>query len=131
MVPLRNIPILDVERLDDDHRDLLLYLSQIKEAKELTSKTIETLYKYLSTHVQAEEQLMDEVDYPSKIEHKKSHAYMKKQLQLLVDMAVDHKNEKIPIFVDTVAGIFVSHIMIWDKKLANWLNENRKNQKKV
>jgi hemerythrin-like metal-binding protein len=105
-------PILNHKALDKEHREILLYLVQIKNNRENnTYKSLEVFKQYLLQHAHNEEQLMRELDYSGLDGHLKAHAKLTERVGALTAGMLG---------VDLLGQLLLHHIHTEDRKFAEW-----------
>lgn len=123
----------NIQRFDDDHKNLLLLLKNVyhqvfeckdlEEERELTQKTLLELAEYVKYHFSAEEELMLQHDYPHYLEHKREHAYYIAEVTKFLDQ---HKKGAVALSFPTFMFLkewITKHILIRDKEYGQFFND--------
>ncbi|WP_448203232.1 bacteriohemerythrin [Azospirillum sp. sgz302134] len=114
-----------IERIDEDHKQLIRLLNDLDLAinqtsfdPKLAAQTLLRLFEYTKNHFDREEMLMRAVEFPGFPEHKRMHDSAKKTLQDVSSDFMEHPSkaaaERIYSFT---ADWLVHHILIEDMKL--------------
>ncbi|MBF0276342.1 MAG: bacteriohemerythrin [SAR324 cluster bacterium] len=120
----------EVDLIDQQHRELFNRLNQLLDAirqdlgKRIIVEVIRFLEAYTTTHFHAEEELMQESDYPFYKQHKACHTQFVNELNLLKEKKYDHKVESLHLVLrirDGLVNWFTHHILQEDQKLASFL----------
>ena len=108
------LPELDIPMIDKDHRDIVLFLVQMKNHPD-HNLIRERFLEYIDGHFEREEQLMIDSGYPlyryHKLEHKKIKERTFKQI------------EANKIDLDEFLKAFIFHVKVFDSIMAEYLNE--------
>lgn len=116
-------PKLGIPKLDNQHRDILLFLLQIAEHKENLPKIINMFMSYCMDHFDYEEELMKEMNYPHYIKHKQEHIEIREKIsKAFIYSIYDVTPEKI----ETMRMLTLAHISSFDKMMVDWYNANKK-----
>ncbi len=116
-----------IEYVDKQHRHLVELINDLYgaclgegELEETFKQVMKELVEYVMIHFKDEEKIMEEINYPDIIAHKKKHeAFVKKILQSVND----YRNGKqfVPnTFVRFLRDWLFNHILITDKELAKF-----------
>lgn len=125
----KEIPMVGVEIIDREHRDLFLFASQVKNDKDDIGKILLYFLDVVQYHFFHEETYMVEIRYDGTFyrEHVDEHKRLRfKFLTELVSLhRLDDKEEvvnKIQDFMDEL----VHHIITFDSLLADWVKREVK-----
>jgi hemerythrin-like metal-binding protein len=117
-----NYPKLGIKKLDDQHRDILLFLLQIAEYKENVPKIINTFMTYCTEHFDYEESLMKEMGYPYYIKHKQEHIEIKEKLAKEFIYSI---RQITPEKIELMRMLTLAHISSYDKTMVDWYHANK------
>jgi hemerythrin len=115
--------------IDEQHQKLIsitntLYLGCLKgdeKARAYFMQAIHEAVDYVRYHFSAEEKLMERIDYPDLVNHKKQHDEFVKEILLEVQAFEDGKKFVPNIFVRYLRDWVLTHIAISDKHYADYL----------
>ncbi|MDA3867025.1 MAG: bacteriohemerythrin [Salinivirgaceae bacterium] len=111
-----------IDEFDKHHQKLLEQLRNLHQSmlngqgKQVIGDILDELKKYTQYHFNAEEEKMDELNYPNKEEHKAKHKELISQLDEIID---GYKSGSHQITSDTYQFLnnwLTKHIMGEDKK---------------
>ena len=114
-----------VERIDEDHRQLIRCLNELDQAinhaqydPRTVAKTLLRLVEYTKSHFDREEKLMQAVDYPDFAAHKRQHDAARQALHEVSRefMATQTKAAAERIY-DFTADWLLHHIVMIDTKI--------------
>jgi hemerythrin len=113
---MKKLPKFKNEIINAEHKDLLLFLSQIKTDKDHREKIFNTFITYLDTHYIHEEELMIKYVLPTKetIAHIKAHNF-------LCAFFVNHvlvNNQYYETNLDIFIELLTEHLYTYDVILA-------------
>ncbi len=118
---------IDVEQIDEHHRHLVALLNkaydnflQFSPHGEL-NKLLHELIDYATYHFSAEEQRMQENNYPQAATHKREHAEF---IRRVGEMHADFQSRKV-YFLEILGFLYewlTSHILQTDAELGRFLN---------
>ena len=128
-----NLPILGIKKIDAEHRDLMMFLVQLKEGSEGEDgdprKIAQAFLDYCTHHFEHEELYMARQNYP----FEESHAHIMehrrlgaKVRRLMEDFKVTYNKQNI----HEVKKEFITHIAIYDKMWSEWVEMQAVEQKK-
>jgi len=113
----RRVPIVGVKEIDDDHREILFFLAQIKTNKENTPKILDVLSTFVQKHFAAEERLLRDACCPKPMvdSHSRDHARIQ-------DLFVDGLVCQAPTCeqLDAFRVAILDHIGSFDMVMAEW-----------
>ncbi len=115
-----------VERIDDQHNELLMIINKLNESEQKNEKEAEKAIRYFGgcmiDHFGMEEKYMIENKYPDYDSHKEEHLQFLIKYSALKGMFKE--KGAISLFIkatqDQVVKWLVEHAMTTDNKLANW-----------
>jgi hemerythrin-like metal-binding protein len=116
----RDLPILGVDIIDREHREILLFLTQIQTDKQNIGKIIDSLVDYTTTHFRHEESLMFQLNYPIKhleihiLEHNRIRDNMNANIFDMDDLRIEQMRMEL-----------LEHIDRYDRVLASWIIRNQ------
>ncbi len=127
-----------IQVIDQQHKEFfrlvnVLLDTSIKGAdKESVLKAFKFLHFYIIEHFGMEESLMMEYKYLSLKEHRTGHRYFKDELRKLEAQLSGAHFPEVSMRLDyLVVNWFINHIKVQDKKLAKFLQEKAKNNRKI
>ncbi|MCL2025713.1 MAG: bacteriohemerythrin [Leptospirales bacterium] len=121
-----------IKLIDDQHRGLVdltnkLYLACLnKEDETVFKETMSSMVEYVRFHFSAELQLLERVNYPDLLEHKKQHESLVKSI---LDAAKDYGDRKkfVPnTFVRTLKDWVFGHIAHSDRLYVIYIADQKK-----
>jgi hemerythrin len=118
-----------IPKIDDQHKELVrltneLYASCLSSDEEMRAKfksTLSSLVCYVSEHFGAEERLLQRVNYPRYIDHKKEHEAFVKKILEEVKLFNSGKSFVPNNFVRFLRDWTLSHIAVSDKAYADYI----------
>jgi len=124
MTTFSNIPRTGIKAIDDEHKDLMLFLIQLKENSDNDPKKItQAFLDYSANHFEHEELYMARQNYPMEeshihiLEHRRLASSIKKMLEKDGGILSLENIHKIKVE-------FLTHIAIYDKMWAEWVEMN-------
>lgn len=123
-----------VKKIDNQHKRMINYLENIYELSkkinfyeenEDQKKRIELFLNYLFEHMNEEESLMIEAEYPETQEHISEHNKIKKDLTEIVNYNKDSLVSLIFSIYDYFKEKYLEHILYYDKRLGKFLNQEK------
>lgn len=128
----RKLVLLDEPIIDEHHIQLLRFIANIKDAREITKeeflKHITTLVDYATYHFQYEENLMKKFHYPLYEKHKQVHGLFMDKINQWVDefnnMPYIISEEELDKIIQFGMEWLNRHIMYVDRKFIEYLQEN-------
>lgn len=118
-----------IDEFDNHHKKLLELLRNMHQSmldgrgRHVVGDILNELKSYTEYHFSAEEQKMEQFQYPKTEEHKKRHQKLISQLNELID---EYKNNEKQITNDTYLFLnqwLTNHIMKDDKQYTNFFKE--------
>jgi hemerythrin-like metal-binding protein len=116
-------PKLGIKKLDDQHREILLFLLQIAKYKENIPKIINSFMFYCMEHFDYEESLMKEIGYPHYIKHKQEHIEIREKLTKAFIYSI---YQITPEKIESMRMLTLAHINSYDKAMDDWYHANKK-----
>jgi hemerythrin len=118
-----------VEKIDDQHRELIKRFNQLGEAvwegkgKEAVGDMIKFLAEYTVEHFSDEEELMRIYEYPKAESHRQAHKdFVKKVGDLINDLHAREFDSPLVISVVNKLGDWTRmHIRVMDKELGSYI----------
>lgn len=126
-----NVPKLGIESIDKEHRDILIFASQIKHDKDDINKIILCFLDIIQYHFFHEETFMQEVHYEGLLyvqhleEHRRLRFFFLENL-LSLQRVIEDK-EKIEKTIQYFIDELVHHMNTYDVTLAEWLGSKKEN----
>ena len=118
-------PILGIKLIDDEHLDILMFMSQIKTNPDNGVKIAYTMMKYVLSHFGHEELFMSRQKYPAA--EYCAHIFEHKRMSTAIKKAIDDSEYNLdPKTVERFRVEFLTHIAIYDQLWADWYNEQRR-----
>lgn len=123
MTTFSNIPRLGIKAIDDEHKDIMLFLIQLKETDTDKQKITQAFLDYSANHYEHEELYMARQNYPMDeshvhiMEHRRLASVIKKLVEKDGGILVQESIQKIKVE-------FLTHIAIYDKMWAEWVEMN-------
>ncbi|MDR1231722.1 MAG: bacteriohemerythrin [Spirochaetaceae bacterium] len=126
-----------IPKIDDQHKELVrltneLYDSCMESNEVMTAKfksTLSALVRYVSEHFGAEERLLQRVNYPRYIDHKREHEDFVKKILEEVKLFNSGKSFVPNNFVRYLKDWTLSHIAVSDKAYSEYLFSLKKSGK--
>ena len=123
-----NIPILGIKKIDAEHKDLMMFLVQLKEGSDGNIdadplKLAQTFLDYCTHHFENEELYMARQNYP----FDESHAHIMEHRRIGVKVKRLMEDFKVILNKDNIIEIkkeFITHMAIYDKMWAEWAEIN-------
>jgi hemerythrin-like metal-binding protein len=116
-----------IQKIDEQHKELISLVNELHEAmrkgkaKDIVSHVLEGLKRYTGYHFSTEEKAFEAYLYSGRVEHKKSHSDLIRQLDDLIEK---HSRGELAISVDTLEFLtkwIKNHIMKEDMLYAPFL----------
>lgn len=133
MIPWKESYEIGVEKIDCQHRQLLVKLNEFFDAcanqqgREKIEETLKFLKEYTIEHFGSEEELMSTVHFPELDEHRKEHAaFVKTVLEL--EEAVQTKGVSVLTTIKlnrVLTDWLIGHISKCDKLIAEHMKQQR------
>ncbi|KAB2967029.1 PocR ligand-binding domain-containing protein [Zoogloea sp.] len=117
--------LVGVAEIDAHHRQLAHMINSLNQATRLEASAsdflprFKDLIDFVRFHLDAEDRLMKEYDYPDHATHRHDHDDL---LHLLERTALDFRRGKELLALQVVKDLFVNHIKTSDKPLGSFLN---------
>ena len=118
--------------IDSEHKTLLDAVNAMMEAcgmgqgRDKVGSTAKFLLSYVNRHFSDEQNLQIKSKYPGYEAHKRFHESYKKQLaEVVKDIEKDETSIASLSKLNNVVGVLVSHIRTEDRRLAQYLSQNR------
>lgn len=126
---LITLPVFNNTKLDDEHRDIVLFLYQIKDDKRDLPKIINTFLFYVTEHYVHEEQFMIDNNYPTHLinAHVNEHNKLKELFSKTLLSNINNMSDNI---IDALRITFIDHMNNWDRLIAEWI-KNEKGKKEL
>jgi len=116
--------------IDKQHKHLFELTNMLYErcrrgesiAREHFVETLHATVEYVGIHFSTEERLMDKIHYPDRVKHKGQHVDFVKKV---MESQKDFEEGKIGVAIEFVYFLrdwILSHIAIYDKNFAEYLN---------
>ena len=121
-----------IKLIDDQHRELIdltnkLYHScRTKDDVAVFRETMSSMVDYVRFHFGTELELLEQVNYPDLLNHKKQHESLIKSILDAVKDYGDGKKFVPNIFVRTLKDWIFSHIAVSDKLYAIYITDQKK-----
>ena len=123
-----NIPILGIKKIDAEHKDLMMFLVQLKEGSDGNIdadplKLAQAFLDYCTHHFEHEELYMARQNYP----FDESHAHIMEHRRIGVKVKRLMEEFKVTLNKDNIIEIkkeFITHMAIYDKMWAEWAEIN-------
>lgn len=125
---------VDVEEIDYDHKQLVGLINQVvtvshDDLKEnLVPEILDKLIDYTKYHLNREEKLMDEYDYPEKVWHAAQHEKFINKINRFYSKYSKERNMKNEEVFDFLRCWLLKHISYTDKDLGAFIKAKRTNQ---
>lgn len=118
---LSDIPKLNIPDIDAEHKDIVLFLAQLNSSKD-KQKVAHMFVNYANKHFAHEEDYMAKQGYPimEQTEHIIQHLRLKAEIRACLDMETFSFSDKS---IEKFRISFLTHIAIYDKMWADWLDE--------
>lgn len=113
----KDLPILGIDQIDDEHREILLFLVQIEESSDDIEKIVNNFIDYATLHFSHEERLMFEREYPGRDKHIEEHT----RIQNLIN---DHIVQYDPDQLEFIRTTILNHISTYDVAMARWVHDS-------
>ncbi|HHB95366.1 MAG TPA: hemerythrin [Campylobacterales bacterium] len=121
--------LLKNELMDRLHKEFLdIYNGvDLNSIQSIKNKLIE-LYKHTQKHFELEEELMDNIDYPTKREHKDEHAKVLSEMNYFINMnpTIFGKNIMKAYYIEKLPYWFDAHLISMDSDLASYSRNQMK-----
>jgi hemerythrin-like metal-binding protein len=122
---LSKIPTLGIELLDREHRDLILFATQIKTDKKDINKILIYFLDIVQYHFFHEEAFMNDKKYDSVLfdEHLKDHQKLRFYfIEELISLQRDIEDkERVEKLLQSFCDELVTHMDTFDVILSDWL----------
>ncbi|MCL2025712.1 MAG: bacteriohemerythrin [Leptospirales bacterium] len=124
--------VTGIKLIDDQHRELVdltnkLYRACLSEKNTAVFKeTMSSMVEYVRFHFGTELELLERVNYPDLLEHKKQHESLVKNILDAVKDYGDGKKFVPNVFVRTLKDWVLSHIAHSDKLYATYIADQKK-----
>ncbi|MDD3288440.1 MAG: bacteriohemerythrin [Alphaproteobacteria bacterium] len=119
-----------VEALDQDHKDLILFINNLHAAlldgsiETVTEETLNIMTYHSKEHFRREEELFAQTDYPEAEAHKKMHEQFTRQLLEIKGRFMKNPSKEISLeFILFVKKWAVEHMQEADMKYVPYLKE--------
>lgn len=125
-----------VEEIDHDHKQLVGLINQVVTASQdnlrenIVPETLDNLIDYTKYHLDREEKLMDQYDYPQKEWHAAQHVKFIDKINRFYSQYAEERtmsNKEVFYFL---RGWLLKHISNTDKELGAFIVEKRNRQKR-
>jgi hemerythrin len=118
-----------IPKIDEQHKELVrltneLYDSCMGDDEEMTARfksTLSSLVHYVSEHFGAEERLLQRVNYPHYLDHKREHEGFVRKMLDYAKLFRDGKSFVPNNFVRFLKDWILSHIAVSDKQYSEYL----------
>lgn len=126
---LITLPIFSNKQLDDEHREIVLFLYQLKDDKRDLPKIINTFLFYITEHYTHEEKFMILNNYPANLinDHINEHNRLKELFSKTLLTNINNISDDI---IDALRITFIDHMNNWDRLIAEWI-KNEKGKKEL
>ena len=124
--------VTGIKLIDDQHKKLVDLTNRLyhaclkKEDATVFKETMSSMVEYVRFHFDAELQLLERVNYPNILKHKKQHEKMVKSILDAVKDYGDGKKFVPNAFVWTLKDWVFGHIARSDKLYAAYIEEQKK-----
>jgi len=118
-----------VKDMDDQHIVLINLINDLHEAmkegkgKQIQGKILDELIKYTKVHFSAEEELMQQNNYPGINEQKKQHEIFVSKMK---GFLADHQGNKVMLSLEIMTFLrdwLLNHILKIDQKYSDFFNQ--------
>lgn len=116
-----------IREIDEQHKQLIAMINELNEAmssgrgKETLGSILDRLTRYVASHFQLEEKLMEQHGYPEFADHKDKH---QKMTAKVLSLREDYKQGKIALTIEVAKFLqdwLNKHILSTDQKYAPFL----------
>ena len=116
------IPTFGVKKLDDDHREMMFLLAQIRNDKDNLPKIVSGFLDYASKHFEDEEKHLRDLRYPGLMAHCEDHWHLQDSfIKRIVSQVANFNADEI----ETFRKEFERHILTYDAAAAKWIESNK------
>lgn len=121
---------LGIPKLDEEHKNLIDLMETIMKCVECHDKnvcdvTIQKLQECFEQHLNDEENLMEEIEYPYFEWHKSLHNGIRHRLNLIISNMRLHGYSLDKYATESLRDIFIKHIDEQDMQIVQFINKNR------
>ncbi len=111
---------IGIEEIDNQHKDLLKNLTQLKQSfskEEDAVKTLKFLVDYTDSHFLKEEEFMQQISYPDYADHKKIHEKLTSKVLELVAGSKQGKGLDVAYLLRFLTEWLITHILDEDSRI--------------
>lgn len=112
-----NYPKLGTEPIDNDHKEILFFLTQIINDKENKLKIINAFMSYTTNHFDNEEEFMRNKKYPFINQHVEQHNIIK---NLIIEVFIKSTYKFTEENIEKLRMTILAHVSSYDTQLAEW-----------
>ncbi|MDR0878238.1 MAG: bacteriohemerythrin [Treponema sp.] len=120
---------IGIPLIDEQHKELIRLTNQLfascvagrESSKASFMETIRGAVDYIGYHFSTEEKVMERVNYPDYLSHKKEHTKFVKEVLIEVDDFKSGRSFVPNAFVHFLKNWVLAHIAVCDKKLGEYL----------